>query len=96
MLFCDEPTGELDSTAATEVMDFICDLNAEGTTVMLVTHDAKVAARTERLLYMIDGRIVGDRDQGLYAGADLEQRRAAVMEWVIEQDQGVGRRGALG
>lgn len=95
ILFCDEPTGALDSTAANEVMDIIGDLNAEGTTVMLVTHDAKVAARTERLLYMIDGRIVGDRDQGLNTDADLEQRRAAVMEWVIEQDQDVPRRYAV-
>jgi putative ABC transport system ATP-binding protein len=86
ILLCDEPTGALDSTAATEIMDILGDLSAEGTTVMLVTHDAKVAARTDRLLYMVDGRIVGDRDQGRYAGADLDQRQAEVTEWLIEQD----------
>jgi putative ABC transport system ATP-binding protein len=86
ILLCDEPTGALDSTSSNEVMDIIGDLNAEGTTVMLVTHDAKVAARTDRLLYMVDGRIVGDRDQGRYTGAGLEQRQAEVTEWLMQQD----------
>jgi putative ABC transport system ATP-binding protein len=49
ILFGDEPTGALDSTAAGEVMEILADLNAEGTTVVLVTHDAKVAAWTDRL-----------------------------------------------
>ena len=86
ILLCDEPTGALDSSAATEIMDIIGDLNTEGTTVMLVTHDARIAARTDRLLYMVDGRIVGDRDQGLYTGTDLDQRQAEVTEWLMEQD----------
>jgi len=85
ILLGDEPTGALDSTAATEIMDIIGELNAEGTTVMLVTHDTKVAARTKRVLYMIDGRIVGDRDQGHYPGADLDQRHAGLTEWLLEQ-----------
>jgi energy-coupling factor transporter ATP-binding protein EcfA2 len=66
ILLGDEPTGALDSTAAAEIMDILGELNAEGTTIMLVTHDAKVAARTDRVLYMVDGRIVGDRHQGRY------------------------------
>ena len=86
ILLCDEPTGALDSTAAAEIMDIIGDLNAEGTTAMLVTHDAKVAARTHRVLYMVDGRIVADRDQGRHAGADLERRQAEVTAWILEQD----------
>jgi len=83
ILFGDEPTGALDSATAAEILDLLGDLNAEGTTVMLVTHDAKVAARTDRVLYMVDGRIVGDRDQGRYTGADLEQRHADLTEWLL-------------
>ena len=84
ILLGDEPTGALDSTAAAEIMQILGELNAEGTTIMLVTHDAKVAARASRVLYMVDGRIVGDRDQGPYTGADLEQRHADVTEWLLE------------
>jgi len=83
ILLGDEPTGALDSTAASEIMDILGELNAEGTTIMLVTHDAKVAARTDRVLYMVDGRIVGDRHQGRYTGTDLDQRHAEVTEWLL-------------
>jgi putative ABC transport system ATP-binding protein len=85
MLLGDEPTGALDSTAAAEIMDIIGELNAEGMTIMLVTHDAKVAARTARVLYMIDGQIVGDRNQGTYTGDDLDDRYAGLTEWLLGQ-----------
>ena len=85
ILLGDEPTGALDSTAATEIMDILGELNAGGTTIMLVTHDPKVAARTTRVLYMIDGHIVGDRHQGRYSGADLDQRHTELTEWLLGQ-----------
>ena len=85
ILFGDEPTGALDSTAASEIMDILGELNAEGTTIMLVTHDPKVAARTSRVLYMVDGRIVGDRNQGRYTGADLDQRHAELAAWLLQR-----------
>jgi putative ABC transport system ATP-binding protein len=85
ILLGDEPTGALDSTAASEIMDILGSLNAEGTTIMLVTHDARIAARTKRVLYMIDGRIVADREQGRYTGTDLDQRHAALTEWLLAQ-----------
>jgi len=86
ILFGDEPTGAVDSTAASEIMDILGELNVEGTTIMLVTHDPRVAARTDRVLYMIDGRIVGDRHQSRYVGTDLDQRQAEVTTWRLEQD----------
>lgn len=85
ILFGDEPTGALDSSAAAEVMDLLGELAAEGTTVLLVTHDTKVAARTDRLLYMVDGRIVADRENGRYEGTGLDQRHADVTEWLLGQ-----------
>ncbi|GAA4282482.1 ABC transporter ATP-binding protein [Brevibacterium daeguense] len=85
ILFGDEPTGALDSTAASEIMDILGELSAEGTTIMLVTHDAGVAARTNRVLYMVDGRIVGDREQGRYTGEGLDQRHADVARWLLER-----------
>ncbi|MGA2285373.1 MAG: ABC transporter ATP-binding protein [Dehalococcoidia bacterium] len=58
----DEPTGDLDSTNAQEIMDLICELNARrGQTFVLVTHDAKIAARTNRTVFMVDGLIVDEK-----------------------------------
>lgn len=60
VLFADEPTGALNRQASGEVVDELCKLNEEGTTIMMVTHDAKVAARCSRVLYIIDGQIAGE------------------------------------
>lgn len=74
MLFADEPTGALDSTAATEILDLLCELHAGGLAIMLVTHDPQVAARSERLLRMADGRIVGDTRREPDRGGALAYR----------------------
>ena len=60
MIFADEPTGALNRTSSEEVMDELTKLNDEGTTVMLVTHDSKVAAKCSRVLYIVDGNIKGE------------------------------------
>lgn len=58
IIFGDEPTGALNSKTAQEMMDILSEINASGTTVMLVTHDPKIAAQTKRVMLMCDGRIV--------------------------------------
>ncbi|MDF2938199.1 MAG: transporter ATP-binding protein, partial [Paenibacillaceae bacterium] len=60
VIFGDEPTGALNSLVAGEIMELLTAINAEGTAVVLVTHDAKVAARTGRILFMRDGKIVSE------------------------------------
>ena len=60
VLFADEPTGALNRTVSNEVMDELVKLNKEGTTIMMVTHDAKVAAKCSRVLYIVDGNIKGE------------------------------------
>ena len=60
ILFADEPTGALNRQSSKEVMDELCKLNEEGTTIMMVTHDSKVAARCSRILYIVDGQIAGE------------------------------------
>ena len=57
VLLADEPTGNLDSRASREVMDLLCALNAQGRTVVLITHDPAVAARAGRRVQVTDGRI---------------------------------------
>ena len=54
----DEPTGALDSTTSHEIMDLLTELNKQGTIIVVVTHDATVAAQTKRIINMQDGVIV--------------------------------------
>lgn len=64
ILIADEPTGNLDSKNSEEVMELIKKLNQQGVTVLLVTHDAKVAAKASRLLYITDGMISDELYKG--------------------------------
>ncbi|WGU93104.1 ABC transporter ATP-binding protein [Paenibacillus dendritiformis] len=74
IIFGDEPTGALNSQSAQEIMDLFSEINAEGTAVMLVTHDAKVAARTERIMFMRDGTIVSDLQLPKFDGTNMDGR----------------------
>lgn len=82
--FTDEPTGALNRAASTEVMDALGKLNREGTTIMMVTHDAKVASCCKRVLYILDGTIKGEykapEDENL-SDADRERR---LQNWLLD------------
>lgn len=60
IIFGDEPTGALNSQASHEIMELLSQINREGTALLLVTHDAKVAARAQRVLFMQDGNMVSE------------------------------------
>lgn len=60
IIMADEPTGALNSKTAHEIMDIFAEINREGTALLLVTHDPKVAARAGRVLFMSDGQIVSE------------------------------------
>ena len=60
LLLADEPTGELDEATGQQIVDLLDRLHADGTAVVVVTHDATVAARARRLVRMRDGRVVED------------------------------------
>ena len=85
IVFGDEPTGALNSTAADEILALFTSINATGTTIMLVTHDVKVAAQTERVLFMIDGQIVAEKCLGKLSrtGADRKTREEHLSRWLF-------------
>ena len=58
IILADEPTGNLDSKSGGEVMEILEDLNQEGKTVILITHDDKIAARARRIVHIQDGKIL--------------------------------------
>jgi putative ABC transport system ATP-binding protein len=70
LVWADEPTGNLDSEMATSVMDLLCELHADGLTLILVTHDPTVAARADRLITVKDGEIVSDELLGTARDAE--------------------------
>jgi macrolide transport system ATP-binding/permease protein len=57
LLLCDEPTGNLDSTTTNSILDLFGGLNAEGVTIIMITHERHVAERASRRLHIIDGRL---------------------------------------
>lgn len=82
MIFADEPTGALNRTSSEEVMNELTKLNNDGTTIMLVTHDAKVAAKCTRLLFLVDGNIKGEYN--INRGLALRDRERDLNNWLLE------------
>ncbi|MFE4709902.1 ABC transporter ATP-binding protein [Paenibacillus sp. NPDC056722] len=85
ILFGDEPTGALNSKAAAEIMEIIAEIHRRGTTILLVTHDTKVAAEAERVLYMLDGSIAAEHRLGRYEkrNNDLKGREEKLTAWLM-------------
>ena len=67
IIMADEPTGALDSKTGTQVLGILQQLNREGTTVILITHDNGIAATAKRIVRLADGKIVEDKRQGVDA-----------------------------
>lgn len=85
MIFADEPTGALNRTSSDEVMEELTKLNEEGTTMMLVTHDVKVAARCTRVLYIVDGTIKGEYNlDRMKQASELRDRERCLNNWLME------------
>lgn len=82
LLLADEPTGALNKGATREVMDILTMLNREGTSILLVTHDSQVASYCKRILYMSDGRIIGELTLGQQAGLPQKNREQQVKQWL--------------
>jgi macrolide transport system ATP-binding/permease protein len=85
VILADEPTGALDSESGKEVMALLRDLHREGRTILLITHDAKVAAHAQRIIAISDGKIASD------GGENRSGRRLSPV-----QHRGIGAAGVAG
>ncbi|MCR5805324.1 MAG: ABC transporter ATP-binding protein [Clostridia bacterium] len=83
ILFADEPTGALNRSSSNEVMDELVKLNKEGTTIMMVTHDSKVASRCSRVLFIVDGNIKGEYQND--ASLEDKDRERRLNNWLMDQ-----------
>ena len=73
VVFADEPTGALNSAGVKAVLDVLTEINRSGQSVVMVTHDIKSARRANRIIYLQDGRIVGECNPGEYISGDKER-----------------------
>lgn len=85
IIFGDEPTGALNSAATKEIMDIMNEINRDGTTIVMVTHDAKVAARADRAIFLSDGLITNELYLGTYLEKNKGHREAKMNEWLSMQ-----------
>ncbi|MCI8372222.1 MAG: ABC transporter ATP-binding protein [Lachnospiraceae bacterium] len=85
IIFADEPTGALNKQNSIEVMEELNRINEEGTSIMLVTHDMKVASRCQRVLYIEDGDIKDEITLGKWGETtDKRTRERQINDWLIQ------------
>lgn len=85
IIFADEPTGALNKQNSMEVMEELNRINQEGTSIMLVTHDMRVASKCERILYIEDGAIRDEIRLGKWAlASDGNARERTINDWLMK------------
>ena len=85
VLFADEPTGALNSKASMEVINELSNVNKAGTTILMVTHSERVAAISDRIIYLEDGNIMGEIKLGKMEDMqELHQRERKLKNWLAE------------
>ena len=82
ILFADEPTGALNQTASGEVLRAFQRINDAGTTILMVTHDSRVAAKCRRILYILDGEIRGELLLEAYSEDEDTSRQQKTTDWL--------------
>ncbi|REK76116.1 ABC transporter ATP-binding protein [Paenibacillus paeoniae] len=82
LLFADEPTGSLNYAQGVAVLDMLTELNRQGQSIVMVTHDIKAACRADRFVYIRDGKIGGLLELGKYEPADMAHRENLIFSYV--------------
>lgn len=82
LIFADEPTGALNRKNTADVLDLLTELNRDGQSILMVTHDVRAAARANRILYLSDGKILGDITLAPYKEQDIKSREAQINAWL--------------
>lgn len=82
LLFADEPTGALNRKNTTEVLNLLTELNNSGQSILMVTHDMKAALRATRILYLEDGKIIGELLLPPYNPDEEKSRETQINAWL--------------
>lgn len=86
IVFADEPTGALNKKNSIEVLNLFSELNAEGQSILLVTHDIKAAARATRILYIEDGKVMGELKLPVYTKEMAKSRETQINAWLLSME----------
>lgn len=86
LLFADEPTGALNRRNTTEVLNLLTELNNDGQSILMVTHDSRAALRATRIIYIADGTVIGDLDLPPYSPENEKSREAQVNAWLSSME----------
>lgn len=84
VLFGDEPTGALNAGTTREILELLDGIHKRGTTIVLVTHDANVAVRADRVIYLADGNVRDEMMLGTYEKSEEEGRHGKLLAWLQE------------
>lgn len=82
LLFADEPTGALNRSNTTEVLNLLTDLNRSGQSILMVTHDLRAAARGNRILYLEDGKVLDELKLPSYSEIQEKAREDKLSQWL--------------
>lgn len=82
ILFADEPTGALNRKSGNEVLSLFREINEEGQSILMVTHDVRAAICANRILYLEDGKIIGELTLPPYKDSDYKNRETQITSWL--------------
>lgn len=86
LLFADEPTGALNRRNTLEVLNLLTQMNQQGQSIVMVTHDLKAALRATRIIYLEDGKIIGELTLPPYKNEDEKSRETQVNAWLSSME----------
>ena len=84
ILFADEPTGSLNSASGRDVLDIFTGIHENSQSIVMVTHDIKTALRGTRVIYLRDGKVVGEHRMVKYGEDDMKERREKLTAFLDE------------
>ena len=82
LLFADEPTGALNRKNTVDVLNLLTDINKKGQSILMVTHDVRAALRGNRLIYLEDGKVLGEMELPTFDEKDIKNREIQVNSWL--------------
>lgn len=86
IIFADEPTGALNKSNSEQVLNLMTQMHQDGQCILMVTHDLRAAMRGTRLIYIEDGKVVGEKELTPFQSENAKQREADIQRWLASME----------